>query len=511
MAETRVDVNSAKEPEAQWLALIAIILGAFVAILNNSLINVALPKLTTTLGSTTDVMQWVLTGYMLASGVVIPLSGYMGDTIGYKKFFTLAISVFAVGTAFCSVAWSDTSLIAGRIIAGLGGGVIMPLSMAIIYKIIPRHQIGMALGIWGISAMVAPAIGPTLSGYLIQYYSWRLLFVINIPVALFAIFMVGILLKETEIVKGRKFDFAGFFLSATTAATLLYALSKGQKEGWTSFEIVSLLFVAISCLILLLYVETGKENPIIDLTLFKNTRFTLSVAAGCLIMIGMYGGVFLTPIYLQNVQGMSTLDTGILLIPQALAMAVMMPIAGRLFDKIGAMPLALVGLTILGVTTYQLHLLTTITSQAWLKNLLMIRGLGIGLCMMPISTAGMNSLKPQQIANGSSSSNLIRQIAASFGIAIFTMIMQDQMQVHAEQVRETVMVGSLTAQAFPNALAMAKLSGMIQLDSLARAIGDTFVISAIPVFLAIPFAFFFKKQKTAKKTIVQPKEQLAEH
>jgi EmrB/QacA subfamily drug resistance transporter len=506
MAETPVAAPPSTEPEGQWMALIAIILGAFVAILNNSLINVALPKLTNTLNSTTDTMEWVLTGYMLASGVVIPISGFMGDRLGYKKFFIISLSIFTAGTVFCAMAWSDTSLIFGRIVAGLGGGVIMPLSMAIIYKIIPRHQIGTALGIWGISAMVAPAVGPTLSGYLIQNYSWRLLFIINIPASLFAILMVFILLKETEIKVGRKFDFAGFFLSATCAATLLYALSTGQKDGWTSFEIVSLFYISITCLLLLLYVESGKENPLIELSLFKNIRFTFSVIAGSLIMIGLYGGVFLTPIYLQNIQGMSTIDTGLLLMPQAIAMAVMMPISGRLFDKIGAMPLALTGLTILGIMTYQLHQLTTFTSQEWLKSILMIRGIGIGLCMMPISTAGMNAVAPHQVPNASATSNLIRQIAASFGIAILTMIMQKQTQLHAEQIRATVTVGSMAARAFPTAVEMAKLSGTVQLEALARAIADTFELSAVPVFLAIPIALLFRKRKPTVTPTAQTNE-----
>ncbi|UOF92166.1 DHA2 family efflux MFS transporter permease subunit [Fodinisporobacter ferrooxydans] len=507
MAETSATIQPPQEQQGQWLALIAIILGAFVAILNNSLINVALPKLVNTLSSTTDRMQWVLTGYMLASGVIIPISGYMGDRLGYKKFFTIALSIFTVGSALCATAWSDTSLIFFRIVAGLGGGVIMPLSMAIIYKIIPRHQIGMALGIWGISAMVAPAIGPTLSGYLIQYYSWRLLFIVSIPVSLLAILMVLLLLKETEIVKGKKFDFAGFFLSATSAGTLLYALSNGQKDGWTSFEIVSLLYISVSALVLLFYVETGKEDPIIDFSLFKNIQFTLSVLAGCLIMIGMYGGVFLTPIYLQNIQDMSTIDTGLLLMPQAIAMAIMMPIAGRLFDKIGAMPLALVGLTLLSIMTYQLHQLTTITSQNWLKYILMVRGIGIGLCMMPISTAGMNAVHPHQVAKASAQSNLIRQVAASFGIAILTMIMQDQTQLHAEQIRETVTLHSVAAQLFPTPAAMAQLTGIITLESLARGIADAFELSSIPLFLAIPIAFLFRRRKPHMP--IQPNKQSA--
>ncbi len=196
MADTVVAAAPpADSPRERWLAFIAIILGAFVAILNNSLINVAIPQLTTDLGSTTSRIQWVITGYTLASGIIVPITGFMEQRIGYKKFLIAALSVFTLGTAFCIFAWSDSSLIAARILAGLGGGVIMPLSMTIVYKIMPREQIGMALGIWGVAAMAAPAIGPTLSGYLIEWFNWRFLFIVCIPVALFAILMVIVLIK----------------------------------------------------------------------------------------------------------------------------------------------------------------------------------------------------------------------------------------------------------------------------------------------------------------------------
>ncbi|WP_423773823.1 DHA2 family efflux MFS transporter permease subunit [Aneurinibacillus aneurinilyticus] len=490
-------------PQAQssgyrWLALIAIIVGAFVAILNNSLINVALPKLTNVFGSTTDRIQWVLTGYMLASGVIIPISGYMGDRLGYKKFFIISLGVFTLGTLFCALAWSDTSLIVARIIAGLGGGVIMPISMSIIYKIMPREQIGTALGLWGVSAMVAPAVGPTLSGYLIEMFNWRFLFIINIPVAILAIVLVSVLLQETEKVEGKTFDTWGFLLAATSAGTLLYALSNGQSKGWTSFEIAALFFISFWTLVFLLWVEAGKEDPIIDLSLLKNFTYTLSVIAASLVTIGMFGGVFLTPIFLQNIQGVSPIDTGIILIPQAIAMAVMMPIAGRLFDKIGVIPLGLVGLTITSVMTYELHRLTVDTSFAWLETVLAIRGIGIGLCMMPLSTAGMNAVAPQQVGNASSLSNLIRQVASSMGIAVLTALMQQRTTLHAQHIAESINEASVQYfQGILGTSAMSSLGGIIQREAMAWGIADTFLISSIPLFITIPLVLLFWKKKKA--------------
>ncbi len=508
---TNTPANSASE---RWLALIAVILGAFVAILNNSLINVAIPKLMATFGSTTDEIQWVLTGFMLSSGIVVPLSGYLGERIGYKKFLIYALSLFTAGSLLCGLAWSATSLIAFRIIQGIGGGVIMPVSMAIIYKVMPREQIGTALGIWGIAAMVAPAVGPTLSGYIIDYTSWRFLFFINVPVAIFAIVMSSILLKETQPNPNLTFDFAGFFFSALSAGCLLYGLSKGQSEGWTSLYIVSFFFVAFFSLLLLVWVEKGKQNPLIDLSLFANAAFSVSVITSSLVMIGLYGGVFLTPLFLQNIQGLDAVQTGLILMPQAIVMAIMMPIAGKLNDRFGIVPIGLVGLSVLGAATYEMHRLTADTPHSWLIAVLTIRGFGIGLCMMPLTSAGMNAVAPQQVGRASALSNLIRQICASMGIAVLTTIMQNRLSLHTSHISDSVSLSSdvanqsisLLASTFiqsgldtnsATGAALSLLSGLVAKEATVRAIADTFLISAAPVFLSIPFVFLLRKKKAA--------------
>jgi EmrB/QacA subfamily drug resistance transporter len=486
----------------RWFAFAAVILGTFVTVLNTSLINVAIPKLINTFGSTPDRIQWVITGYMLASGVIIPITGFMGERFGYKKFLIMALTVFLLGTLLSAMAWSDTSLIFARIIAGIGGGVIAPISMALVYRLMPREQIGTALGVWGVSVMVAPAIGPTLSGYLIEWMDWRFLFIICIPVIVLAILMAWLLLKETETVKGKPFDIWGFVLSATSAGTLLYALSSGQKDGWTSFEIVSLIFISIASCALLVWVETGKEQPLIPLGLFKNVTYTLSVIAASLVTIGLYGGVFLMPIYLQNIQGMEAIDTGLMLMPASILMALAMMIAGRLFDKFGAIPLGLAGLSLLAVGTYELHALTVDTPHEWVKAIYIVRCIGIGLCMMPLSTAGMNAIAaddPRQVGNASALSNVIRQVASSFGIAILTMIMQDRSAMYARYIADAVTVTSnSTYPVFRGAQGLSQLSGLIMQDATTRGIADAFLLSSIPVFLAIPLVLFFRKPAPAK-------------
>lgn len=516
--------NSREESASyKWVALISVILGAFVAILNQSLINVALPKLVAVFGSTTQDIQWVLTGYMLASAIVIPASGFLGDKYGYKKVLIASLVLFTFGSLLCGLAWSDSSLIAFRVFSGLSGGFIMPISMAIIYMIMPREQVGVALGLWGIAAMVAPAVGPTLSGYIIQYFSWRLLFFISIPVGIFAIIMCSMLLKETPKKENMIFDKTGAVLSVIMFGTLLLALSKGQSEGWTSFYIVSLLFTAFFSFLLLLWVESGKEQPLLDFNFFKNPVFSLSTLTSSLVMMGMFGGVFLTPIYLQNIQGLSAIDTGLLMMPQSIAMAVMMPISGKLFDKYGVVPLGLIGVSIMAVTTYELHLLTVDTPNDWLNIVLTIRGIGIGMCMMPLTTAGMNAIPRHLVGKASSLSNVMRQVAGSFGIAILTTIMSQRQTYHGTTISENLTITSDTGSQVIQSIsslyvqggidaatasggASYVLAGLIQKEAAARAIADTFLISAIPLFITVPLILFFiqKKKKDSEPIQSQP-------
>lgn len=522
MAQTEEKKPGQENDGTMWITLIAIILGTFVAVLNNSLINIALPTLVNVFGSSTQTIQWVLTGFMLASAVVIPMSGSLGDMFGYKKVYVLSLFAFTVTSLLCGLAWSDSSLIAFRIIQGLSGGMIMPIGMAMIYMIIPREKIGVALGLYGIAAMVAPAVGPTLSGYLIEYFNWRVLFFVCVPVGVFAVIMSSILLKETPKRPNMSFDFSGAVLSIIAFGTLLLALSKGQSEGWTSLYIVSLFFVSFFSMVLFIWVETGKKQPLLDLSLFKIPVFTLSVITSSFVMIGMLGAIFLIPIFLQNIQGMTAVDTGLLLMPQSIAMAIMMPVSGKLFDKYGVGPIGFIGLSIIGVTTLELHHLSADTPHHWLNVLLTIRGIGIGLCMMPLSTVGMNAVPRANVGNASSLSNVIRQVASSLGIAVLTAIMTHQQTIHMAALNESVSITSNVAtdmikgltglftqggyeQTSSTASAYYVLAGMMQKEASVRAIADALMLSAVPVIVSIPLIYFLRKPKEPKIASEQQK------
>jgi len=520
MAEAVAQREENSGSGGMWLSLLAILSGTFVAILNNSLINVALPALVNIFGSTTDTMQWVLTGYMLANAVMIPMSGSLSAKFGSKKVFVLSLSFFTIASVLCSLAWSDTSLITFRVIQGLSGGMIMPLGMSMIYMIMPREKIGMALGIFGIASMTAPALGPTLGGYLIEFLNWQFLFLIGVPFGVFAIIMSSVLLKETPKKPDLKFDYSGAFLAIVGFGTLLLAFSKGQAEGWTSFYIVSLFFVAIMSLALFVWVELGKEHPLLDLTLLKIPVFSISILTSGFVMMGMMGGIFLMPIFLQNVQGLTAMESGILLMPQSIAMAVMMPISGKLMDKYGVGPICLVGLTIMTVTTFELHNLAADSMHEWIDRILTIRGIGIGLCLMTLSTVGMNAVPRARVGDASALSNVLRQVMSSFAIAILTAIMQSRQTFHMASISDNLntdvatqlltglsglytQVGVDAASASGGAGTI--LYGIMAKEALVQGIGDTFLVSTIPIALSLFLLYFLHKKPKASPEA--PKEQ----
>ncbi|MEW9700817.1 DHA2 family efflux MFS transporter permease subunit [Paenibacillus sp. SI8] len=512
----------------QWLALMVLILGTFLAILDNSLMNVAIPKLMAVFGSTSTEIEWVVTGYMLASAVVVPMGGFLSDRFGYKTTFLSTVVAFVIGSILCGIAWSDTSLIVFRIIQGLGGGFIMPVGMAMLYQIMPRSKIQVAMGIWGISAMAAPAMGPTLSGYLVDNFSWRYLFYINVPIGIVAVALGFFILKETPKRKGLKFDYIGSILCMIVFSTLLLALTDGQSDGWTSLYIVSLFFISISSFILLIWVELGKENPIMDFRLFKNPVFSLSLAASSFVMISMQGGIYMMPIFLQNVSGLTPMQTGLVMMPQSIAMAFMMPVAGKLVTKYGVVPLGIVGLAIIGCTTVELHVLSQQTPTHWISGLLIIRGIGIGLCMMPLTSAGMNTLPNHLIGRASSVSNVIRNVMASLGIAMLTSIMNNNSTQYGARFNEGISTNTTVYADFQTNVVhrylelgtdsssaasgvIGVLYGLVQKEALTRAIADTLVVSAIPAFISIVLVIFMIQKKKQKAAVQEGESSDSQH
>jgi len=494
-------------------ALFALILGTFMAVLDASIVNVALPRIMAIFNATTDQIQWVLTIYLLVGGMVIPATGYLGLRFGYKASYLSCIAFFTVTSMLCGFSWNTNALIAARALQAIGGGMMIPLSMAIVYQIWPREKIGVAMGLWGLTMTLAPAIGPTLGGYLVDYFSWRLIFYINLPVGILTLLIGWLFLPETRPVKGAKLDLLGLLLISGSCFALLLALSKGHEWGWGSQSIVTLLTGAFFGLLLFFLWELTVPNPVIDVRLLRIGAFSLALLTSSLVSVALFIGIFLVPVFTQSVQGYSPLQTGLILMPAALSSGLVMPLAGRLFDKIGAALPAVAGLGLVAGTTYLLRHITVDMPVHHLQVLLCVRGVGLGLSMMPLMTAGMNTVPGPQVGEASALMNVVRQVAASFGIALVTSVLQNRTAFHSARLSESLSylaplgyfnfgqvqakVAALLGQTAAPAAAQGLLAGAVQKQAAVLAVGDAFVVALALVLVGLPPAGYFTPKKVA--------------
>ncbi|MCL6593130.1 MAG: DHA2 family efflux MFS transporter permease subunit [Alicyclobacillus sp.] len=496
---------------ARGLQFLIILTGVFMAVLDTSVVNVAIPKMQTELNANTNQIQWVLTAYMLVIGVLVPISGWLTERVGAKKLFIFALATFTLGSALCGAAWNLSSMIAFRILQAVGGGFMMPVAQALIYRLFPPNRIGLAMGLFGISIMAAPAFGPVLSGYFVEYASWRLIFYLNVPIGLAALPLAIWVMYEFPHQPPGRLDVWGFILSTAGFFGLLYGLNNVPDDGWNSGQVWGFLILGVVCLTALVWVEWRSDEPIIQLRVLRHSLFSMSLVISSLLSIVLFSGIFLIPLYLQNTLGYTALKTGLFMTPGALASAVVMPLAGRLLDKIGPRPLGITGLAIVTLSTLGFAQLTPNTPYAHLQVLYILRSLGISLTMMPVMTAGMNSIPRSVISQGSAISNTIRQVASSLGTAVLTSYVSTQSKLHMADLAQQVtpaspsgwqlnkLVNLLTSTGLPPAtahtLAVSLVATSLQTHSFVYAIDDCFWVSVALTVAALVFTLFFAQPK----------------
>ncbi len=493
----------------QWQALMVIIVGSFMTMLDQTVVNVALPRIITVFQATINTTQLVLTGYMLALAIIMPATGYLSDTFGTKRLYLISMFCFTVGSLLCGLAWNVPSLVAFRVLQGLGGGMMGPLGMTILFKVVPPSQRGTLMGIFGLPLMVAPVLGPTVGGYVVEYIDWRVIFTMNIPVGMLGLVLGSTILRETETRRGLRFDWPGFVLSGSGFAALLYGLTYAPTDGWGTPHIVLLLGGGALLLVIWVVVELTDSQPLLDLSIFKNSTYTLATAVSFVVTVGTFSSIFLLPLFLQNVRGLGALQSGLLTFPQSIGAALMMPISGRLFDRIGPRPLMVSGLVVLAFATWRLAILDLNTSNSYLIITLVVRGMGMGLCMMPTMTAAMNTLSGPMVARGSSLTNVLRQIFSAFGTAIFATLLSSRETYHQAMLSQMVTpdappVRGMLAAAQQMVLHRGGTPMQAQIDAimlLARQVSttaavtsfdDCFLVGAVMAVVAIPIALCLK-------------------
>ena len=399
------------------------LLGSFITFLNSTFMNVALPDIMKDLNVSISTVQWLSTGYMLALGIIIPFTAFLINRFKTKTLFLTSMSLFTIGTIIGATATNFPMLLTARFIQGLAGGVTVPLMQTVFMLIFPIKSRGFAMGIVGIVLAFAPAVGPTLSGWIINSYPWKYLFYIPIPFAILDIILAFFLLKN--VIGGKKvsMDFLSFIASTIGFGALLYGFSNAGNYAWTDKYVYLPLLIGFIFIILFIWRQLRMNDPILNLSVFKSKTFVFSTIIVMITYSGLISSELILPMYLENIKGYSALNTGLALMPGAIVMGVINPVTGKIFDKYGARYLALTGLTILTIGTFALSFLTPETTRTYVVIVYALRMFGIAMITMPLTTSGLNSLHRHLYAHGNAANSTLRQVAGSIGTSIIITIM----------------------------------------------------------------------------------------
>jgi len=499
---------SEADPGYRWRVLYVVMIGMMMAVIDGSIVNIALPRMMSDFGSNVDDIEWVVTGYMLAFAILMPLTGWLRNTIGHRMLYILSLVMFTAGSVLCGLAWNLPSLIFFRIIQALGGGAIGPTSMSMISEVFPPQERGKAIGFWGMGIVVGPALGPTLGGWLTNHFGWRSIFLVNLPIGIIGTLMaISILYRDIPHKDLRRpFDAWGFTFLSIFMGALLLAVSKGESEGWSSPLITGLFILTAVSFAGFLLVESLTKDQVIDLSLFTNPVFSAVLIVSAIRSVALFGGIFLLPLFVQRLMGFDEISSGLLMLPGALMLGIFMPIGGWLGDKVGPRWPTLVGLIGLGYFMFLYRTLDINTSSWGVIAPTLLRGICMPLLMAPIIAAAMNSVPRHKTAMASSILNVVQQVGGSIGIAALATVLQNRTHAHLGAMANQI---TATSSAFREAssgimhraldlgyshAAAARLSGVavamnVNRGATVAGFEDAFVFGAGLILIAIAAAF----------------------
>jgi len=510
----------------KWLITLTVMIGTIMSALDTSIVNVALPYMRGTLGASVEEITWVATGYILSNVIIMPIVGMLSARYGRKNFYLFSIVSFTISSMLCGMAWDLTSMVVFRVIQGIGGGVLIPVSQAILRETYPPEEQGKAMGLYGFGVVLGPAFGPTLGGWLTDHYSWPWIFYINVPIGVINILMVMRYIKDPHYLvreKGR-IDMLGLGLMTLGLGALQIMLERGEREAWFESDMIRvLLAVSLTALALFIWRELICEKPAVDLRILKDVNFSSGSLIGGLLGMGLFGSLFLLPIFLQQILGYPALDSGIALMPRSIAMALAMPVAGRFYNKLGPRVLIGTGLVVTAVAFYELSRLSLDVGFMDIFIPQFLQGIGFGLIFVALSTAALSTIERQSMTAASGLYNVVRQVFASIGIAIaasqLTKVTTSHYALLAEKVTEYsevgsqwigTVAGSMQAQgADPSSarhMALTFLDGEISRQAAMLAYNYIYLLITFLFIISFPFIFLLKsnkKQEGVEEIIVE--------
>lgn len=508
-----------QEQTYKWQVLGIVMIGTLMSALDSSIVNVSIPAIMADFGSSLDNIEWVITSYMLAFATLMPLTAWLRDRIGHKQLYIASLFVFTLGSLLCGMAWNLPTMIFSRVIQAIGGGALTPTGMAMISETFEPHERGRALGFWGMGAVMGPAFGPTVGGYLTKAFGWPSIFLVNLPIGIIGIVFALQLLRADKPDKDqhRPFDAPGFLFLGVFLITFLLAMSKGEVEGWGSTYVITCILLSALGLLGFITVESQVKNRIMNIELLKNPVFAACFGLTAMRSLALYGGTFLLPVFLQNFKGLDELQSGLLLLPGSLIMGLLMPIGGRLGDKFSPRILSLLGFLLLGLFFYEYRTLDIATSNWGIVWPTIIRGVGVAILIAPLTATALNSIPKRQSGMAASMLNVIQQVGGSVGIAFLGLTLHRRTIFHLNHVGSEVTSSSPAFhQASSQIFERAKELGYSHSESLQvaassvghhiiQAIGvlafqDTFLIASFLTFASALLVFLLPNKPIGHKT-----------
>jgi len=499
-------------PSYKWWLLANVMIGTFMAVLDATIVNVGLPKIMASFGVGLDKIEWVLTAYMLALAVMLPTSGWLADRFGYKRVYFLGLFLFTLGSFMCGISPNEDILIFSRVIQGLGAGCLMPVGMAIITREFPAEKRGVALGFWSIASAASVSFGPLIGGYLVDKFSWPLIFDVNVPIGIAGMLATAIIQKEYRNKQVGPFDPVGFISVTIFLPFLLYALTEGNastnSSGWSSPVVLACFAISAVAFVVFISAEFIVDHPLIDLRLLKDYNFAISNVVTFIFGIGMFGSTFLLPLYLQNSLGYTALQAGSVFLPVGIIQGFVAPMAGLASNRINPKILIFGGAVLLAFTFYLNSDMSYLTEHGFIMTTLYLRGVAMGVLFAPLTAAAVVDIPRHKMGQASGLLNVIRQVGGSFGVAILTTILTTRVTYHSQSFGEMIQSNSpayhevlrnigyfITSNAGSAGSLADKQSQFILMSHVTRqsfvqAIDDDFLLAAmITLVSAVPVIF----------------------
>ncbi len=503
---------------SRWLVAITVMIPTLIEIIDISVVNVSLDHIRGSLSAGIDESTWAITSYLVSNAIVIPIAGWLSRLFGRKNYLIASISMFTISSFLCGSAWSLRSLVIFRIIQGIGGGALQPLSQSILLEVFPPAKHGMAMAIFGIGIMFGPIIGPLLGGWITDNWSWRWIFYINVPIGIISILLSLFVIHDPPYMKRvkMKIDYMGLMLLATGLGSLQFVLDKGQSEDWFSSPLI-ITFTIISAISLMLFViiELFSKNPIINLRLFKDRTFTTGNILMFFAFFNLFGSIVLLPIYLQTLMGYTSFLAGLVLGPGGIATMFALPIAGRFVEKRNPKIILTLGILICALSTYMMSKFNLHADFFNLSIPRIVLGIGMGFLFIPLTTMTLSHIPKEKMTEATAMYNLLRNIGGSFGVAFVTTMLARRAQVHHLRILEHLTPFDRTymeVKRYITDLLHFKGMSYINPDGLIygellrqanmNAFNDAFYLLSVLMIIILPMVLLMKRAKKQTPLVI---------